>query len=58
MAASDSPSPERSQELERWLQQLPDDPGGLLRRKFEYEYQQKLEAYRQGRWTPPEETRW
>ena len=45
-------------ELERWLRQLPDDPGGLLRRKFQYQYQQKLEAYRQGRWQPPEETRW
>nr|WP_067293627.1 VWA domain-containing protein [Marinobacterium profundum] len=58
VATGTEPSPQRSQELERWLRQLPDDPGGLLRRKFEYEYQQKLEAYRQGRWTPPEETRW
>lgn len=58
VAANGDPSPERSKQLERWLRQLPDDPGGLLRRKFEYEYQQKLEAYRQGRWTPPEETRW
>jgi len=57
-AATDTPSAQRSEELQRWLRQLPDDPGGLLRRKFEYEYQQKLEAYRQGRWTPPEENRW
>lgn len=44
--------------LEKWLQQLPDDPSGLLRRKFEYQYQQKLEAYRQGLWQPPQESRW
>ncbi|MCW8825392.1 MAG: hypothetical protein OQK78_03105, partial [Gammaproteobacteria bacterium] len=25
---------------EQWLRQIPDDPGGLLRRKFKYQYQQ------------------
>jgi Ca-activated chloride channel family protein len=44
--------------LEKWLQQLPEDPGGLLRRKFDYEYRQKLEAYRRGDWQPADETRW
>ncbi|MEH6649850.1 MAG: VWA domain-containing protein [Motiliproteus sp.] len=57
-AQASATDPEKDAELERWLRQLPDDPGGLLRRKFQYQYQQKLEAYRQGRWQPPEETRW
>ena len=25
---------------EQWLKRIPDDPGGLLRRKFYYQYQQ------------------
>lgn len=25
----------------QWLRRIPDDPGGLLRRKFEYQYQQR-----------------
>lgn len=29
---------ERQQALQQWLRQVPDDPGELLRRKFEYEY--------------------
>ena len=35
--------------LEQWLQQIPDDPGGLLRRKFMLEYinRQKAEGVRQ-----------
>lgn len=31
-------SAEQQQALEQWLRQVPDNPGGLLRRKFEYEY--------------------
>jgi Ca-activated chloride channel family protein len=31
-------SDEEQQALELWLRQVPDNPGGLLRRKFEYEY--------------------
>lgn len=26
---------------EQWLRRIPDDPGGLLRRKFQYQYQQQ-----------------
>jgi Ca-activated chloride channel family protein len=26
---------------EQWLRRIPDDPGGLLRRKFQYLYQQR-----------------
>ncbi|MDE0308746.1 MAG: VWA domain-containing protein [Acidiferrobacterales bacterium] len=29
---------ELDQVMEQWLRQIPDDPGGLLRRKFHYEY--------------------
>jgi Ca-activated chloride channel family protein len=30
---------EEQQALEQWLRRIPDDPGGLLRRKFRYQYQ-------------------
>lgn len=33
---------ERSDALEQWLRRVPDDPGGLLRRKFQYETNQRL----------------
>ncbi len=49
---------QQQQELEKWLRQLPDDPSGLLRRKFQYQYQQKLEAYQRGEWQPSGEVRW
>lgn len=32
---------ERQQALEQWLRRVPDDPGGLLRRKFRYQYQRQ-----------------
>jgi len=32
---------EREQALEQWLLRIPDDPGGLLRRKFEFESRQR-----------------
>jgi Ca-activated chloride channel family protein len=35
---------ENEQATEQWLRQIPDDPGGLLRRKFEYEYQKQYGA--------------
>lgn len=36
--AGDSPlSTEQQQTLEQWLRRIPDDPSGLLRRKFDYE---------------------
>ncbi len=38
-AALDSMNPEQQQELEQRLRQVPDNPGGLLRRKFEYQFQ-------------------
>lgn len=33
---------EQAQALEQWLRRVPDDPGGLLRRKFQYETNQRL----------------
>jgi Ca-activated chloride channel family protein len=32
---------ERAQATEQWLRRIPDDPSGLLRRKFEYESRQR-----------------
>lgn len=40
--AAESPEArEKRQATEQWLRKVPDDPGGLLRNKFEYYYQQK-----------------
>ena len=36
---SDSLSAEEQQAIEQWLRRIPDDPGALLRRKFNYQYQ-------------------
>jgi len=30
---------EKQQATEQWLRKVPDDPGGLLKNKFEYYYQ-------------------
>ncbi|MEN8260074.1 MAG: tetratricopeptide repeat protein, partial [Pseudomonadota bacterium] len=32
---------ESQQASEQWLRRIPDDPGGLLRRKFEYQYKRR-----------------
>ncbi len=32
---------EEAQAMEQWLRRIPDDPAGLLRRKFYYQYQQQ-----------------
>ncbi|MGH1469910.1 MAG: VWA domain-containing protein [Cellvibrionaceae bacterium] len=45
---------EQQQALEQWLRQVPDDPSGLLRRKFEYQHRQLRKQYQRGEWTPPE----
>ncbi|MFI4968593.1 MAG: hypothetical protein ACHP7D_00150, partial [Lysobacterales bacterium] len=37
----DDATREKKQALEHWLQRVPDDPGGLLRRKFQLEYQRR-----------------
>ena len=34
-------SEEQQQAMQQWLRQIPDNPGGLLKRKFQYEYSSK-----------------
>lgn len=41
-------SDEEQQSLQQWLRQIPDDPGGLLRRKFRYQYQTRKKKTNQG----------
>ncbi len=43
-------SSEEQMAAEQWLRRIPDDPGGLLRRKFLYQYQQR--AQREGTGSP------
>ena len=43
---------EEQQAEEQWLRRIPDDPSGLLRRKFKYQYQQ------QNRQSPTNEKYW
>ena len=45
---------EKQQALEQWLRRVPDDPGGLIRRKFRYESIQKLRSGDE----PDEDVRW
>ncbi len=37
----DAQSREQQQATEQWLRRIPDDPAGLWRRKFQYQYQQR-----------------
>ena len=51
----------RDPALEQWLRRVPDDPGGLLRRKFEFQARQNALEQRQSRNLPPDsyqEERW
>ena len=46
-ALADSETPqdnEQEQATEQWLRRIPDDPGGLLRRKFLYQYQRSEQS--------------
>ena len=52
---ADAELEERRQALEQWLERVPDDPGGLLRRKFRHETQQR---YREGRSRRNQEKIW
>ncbi len=42
-ARAESLSSEEQMAAEQWLRRIPDDPGGLLRRKFLYQYQQRAQ---------------
>lgn len=46
-------SSEEQQAIEQWLRRIPDDPGGLLRRKFEYQYRENQQ--RGGSPVPPDQ---
>ncbi|WP_386070682.1 VWA domain-containing protein [Tahibacter sp. UC22_41] len=39
---------EQRQAVDQWLQRVPDDPGGLLRRKFQLEYERRQRAAPRG----------
>ena len=54
LSAFDKLSTEEKQELEQWIQKIPDDPSGLLRRKFEYEFQKRRQLYQSGDWKLPD----
>lgn len=43
MREADPAEQEKQQALEQWLERVPDDPGGLLRRKFAIEYQRRMQ---------------
>ena len=40
-AEADRRAQEQQQAMEQWLRRIPNDPGGLLRRKFRYQYQRE-----------------
>lgn len=39
---------EQRQAVDQWLQRVPDDPGGLLRRKFQLEYERRQRGAQRG----------
>ena len=52
---------EERQAMEQWLRRVPDDPGGLLRNKFNYEHYKRNQEILNGEWSAPEngaEDRW
>lgn len=44
---------EADAQLQQWLKHIPDDPSGLLKNKFEYQYRQRRQQYRRGEWDLP-----
>ena len=52
-AEADPLDSEEQRAAEQWLRRIPDDPGGLLRRKFLYQYKQRA-----GRSTGSEQQAW
>ena len=45
---------EQKQALEQWLRRVPDDPGGLLRNKFKWQYQQNRQKKADGEFQAPQ----
>lgn len=53
------PMTEEQQMLEQWLRKVPDDPSGLMRNKFKYQYMQRRQSLRDGTYSNNEaEERW
>ena len=53
-ASTDPLEQQKQQAMEQWLRKIPDDPSGLLRRKFNYEYR----ARQQRGETPEDQPQW
>lgn len=49
-ASSEELTSEEQQAMEQWLRQVPDDPSGLLRTKFRYQYEQKRAERMRNQW--------
>ena len=49
----DSLSTEQQQALQQWLRKVPDNPSGLLKEKFKYEFQKRKQLYQRGEWELP-----
>ena len=43
-AAEGELDPEQKQAMEQWLKRVPDDPGGLLRRKFQQQFEDRVRS--------------
>ncbi len=52
-AEADPLSEQKKQAMEQWLRQIPDDPSGLLRRKFNYEHRLRQQQGKPQREQPP-----
>jgi Ca-activated chloride channel family protein len=52
------PMTEEQQMLEQWLRKVPDDPGGLMREKFRYQYKQRRQSLRDNSSNNQAEQRW
>ncbi|RYY75761.1 MAG: VWA domain-containing protein [Gammaproteobacteria bacterium] len=50
----DNLTDEQKQAMEQWLRRVPDDPGGLLRNKFKYQYQLNRQKHAEGELKSPE----
>lgn len=49
-AQMDPKAAEQQQATEQWLRRIPDDPAGLWRRKFQYQYQQRAHPNQGAAW--------
>lgn len=52
LTEAEAQSEEQRQAMEQWLRRIPEDPSGLLRRKFNYQYRQHQ---KENQFQPPQE---